>query len=186
MEKRVYIVKELLSTFKGEDIARNGLRDTPKRVAKAWEALLSGYAQDIGKIFTFFDREGYDEVVLLRNCEFISVCEHHMLPFFGKAHIAYLPGDNHVLGISKLARLLDMYARRLQNQERIGEQVTKALMGFGKARGAACILEAKHLCMMARGVEKKNSSMVTASLQGSFKTDHAARNELYQLINSER
>ena len=128
-----------------------------------------------------FDSETYDQIVLLKDVELFSTCEHHMLPFIGKAHIAYIP-DGKVLGLSKLARLLEIYARRLQIQERIGEQVTSALMDYLKPKGAACIIEAKHLCMQMRGVEKQHSMMITSSLKGVFLTNESARIELMGLI----
>jgi len=127
-----------------------------------------------------FDKDSYDQMVLLKNIEFYSMCEHHMLPFFGSAHIAYIP-DTKVIGVSKLARLLEVYSRRLQIQKRIGEQVTSFLINELKAKGAGCILEARHLCMTARGVEKQHSVMVTSSLKGSMLTDEKTREEFLAL-----
>lgn len=165
----------------GENPDRQGLQETPSRVIKSYAHLYSGYQKDPADIMKCFDSETYDQIILLKDVEMFSMCEHHMLPFIGKAHIAYIPNGK-VLGISKLARLLEIYSRRLQIQERIGEQVTEALMQHLKPRGAACIIEAKHLCMQMRGVEKQHSSMVTSSLKGAFLTDPAARTELMGLI----
>jgi len=164
---------------------REGLQETPERVAKSLEFLLSGYDQDPKEVFkTFEDEEKFSGLIYLKDIEFYSMCEHHMLPFYGTAFIAYIP-NGRVIGISKLARLLDIYARRLQIQERIGEQVTSSLMQELEAMGAACIIEASHLCMKMRGVEKQNSVMITSSLKGVFLEDtdigRAARNELMAL-----
>ena len=160
---------------------REGLRDTPQRVVRSWEELFCGYQTPIEGLFRTFESDGYDELVLLRDIELYSTCEHHLLPFYGKAHVAYI-SKGRVLGVSKLARLVEAYARRLQIQERIGEQVTAELMTRLDAVGAACIIEARHLCMCARGVGKQNSEMVTSSLKGVFRDDPRARAELMGLI----
>jgi len=167
----------------GEDPTREGLQKTPDRIIRAWKEIFQGYTQSPESLFTTFDPDGYDQIVLLRNIELYSMCEHHMLPFFGKAHIAYLP-KKRVVGISKLARLLDIYARRLQIQERLGEQVTNDLMKYLKPKGAACIIEATHMCMRMRGVSKQNSTMVTSSVKGIFLQD-GPKNELLKLIGKE-
>lgn len=174
------MIEHIIKTI-GDDPEREGLKDTPRRVIASWVHLYSGYKQDPSKIFTTFDTDGYDEIVLLKNCEFYSMCEHHMLPFFGKAHIAYIPSEK-VIGISKLARLLEIYTRRLQIQERIGMQVIRDLNKYLKPVGSACILEAQHFCMIARGVQKQNSVMVTSALSGAFKNKAEARQELMRLI----
>lgn len=169
----------------GEDPFREGLKDTPKRVVRMWDEIFSGYSQDPRNLLTTFDSGGYDQIVLLKDIELYSMCEHHMLPFFGKAHVAYIPGKNgKVIGISKLARLLDIYAKRLQIQERIGKQVTAAIMEHLEAAGAACIIEATHMCMRMRGVEKQNSVMTTSSMRGTFLEFPGTRNELMQLIKT--
>jgi GTP cyclohydrolase I len=164
---------------------REGLRDTPMRFLKAWhDELCSGYdctEVEIAKMLTQFDHDGYDGLVLLRGIEFTSLCEHHLLPFTGTAHIAYMPSTK-VVGISKLARVLEVYSRRLQMQENICTQVTGALEYHLKPKGAACILIAKHLCMCARGVGKQHSSMVTSSMTGIFRDDLNARTELMRLV----
>lgn len=165
----------------GEDPSREGLRETPKRVVKSWNELYSGYSQKAEDFLTVFESDGYDQIVLLDNIEMYSMCEHHMLPFYGKAHVAYIP-DGKIVGISKLARIVDMYSRRLQNQERITQQVTDALMNYLKPKGAACIIEAKHMCMCARGVGKQNSVMKTSSMKGAFLEEHEARAELMNLL----
>lgn len=161
----------------GEDPSREGLKETPNRVVKSWKHLFSGYSVNIPSLMKTFEEKNINGLVLLKNIDMYSTCEHHILPFYGKAHIAYIP-DNRVLGVSKLARLLEAYARRLQIQERIGEQVTDALMQYLKPKGAACIIEAQHFCMLSRGVEKQNSIMVTDSLKGAFMESASLRNEL--------
>lgn len=173
-------IKDILLSV-GEDPTREGLLDTPKRVVKSWNELYKGYNQKAEDILTVFSSDGYDQIVLLKDIEVYSMCEHHMLPFIGKAHVAYIP-DKKIVGISKLARLVDIYARRLQIQERIGQQVTDDLMRLLNPRGAACIIEAQHLCMLMRGVNKQNSVMVTSSLKGVFLTDFSAKEELLKLI----
>jgi GTP cyclohydrolase IA len=181
---RKEVLKDMLQmqfAYIGEDINREGLKDTPDRIIKSWEEIYSGYHQNPKDIFTVFESDGYDQIILLKSFEFYSTCEHHALTFFGKAHVAYIPNKK-IIGISKLARLVDIYAKRMQIQERIGQQVTDALMKYLEPKGAACILEAKHLCMCMRGVEKQNSIMTTSSLTGVFLKDQAAKNELIQLI----
>jgi len=168
----------------GDDPQREGLRDSPRRILRSWQRLYGGYQQKPEDVLTTFEEKElfpHNQIILLKNIEFYSTCEHHMLPFFGKAHIAYLP-SNRIVGISKLARILEIYARRLQLQERIGHQVTEALMTHLNAMGAACILEAQHFCMIARGVEKQNSIMVTSSLRGIFLKNPQTRAELMALI----
>ena len=166
----------------GEDPQREGLKDTPSRVVRSWGELFKGYHTDPEEVVTLFDEgDGFDEIVVLRDVEMYSTCEHHLLPFIGRAHIAYLP-DKKLLGISKLARLLEVYSRRLQIQERIGRQVTEFLMEKVGAKGAACIIEASHLCMQMRGVAKQHSVMVTSSLRGVFRDSPPARAELMRLI----
>jgi GTP cyclohydrolase I len=164
----------------GEDGTRPGLLETPKRVVKSWGDLYKGYNANVDEIFKVFD-EPCDEMVILRNIEFYSMCEHHCLPFFGKVHIAYIP-DGKVVGISKLARLVECFSRRLQIQERLTQQITEAIEKYLKPIGCACFIEAQHLCMMSRGVEKQNSVMITSSLRGLYKDRDAARLE-FLLLN---
>jgi len=167
--------------YVGEDVTREGLLATPDRVERSYGELFSGYGKDPKDIFTLFDAEKCDDIVLLKNIELYSMCEHHMLPIIGKAHIAYIP-DGKIIGISKLARLMDIYARRLQVQERLGTQVTQALNKYLKPKASACIIEASHMCMRMRGVNKQNSKFVTSSMTGAFFDQSAARYELMQLL----
>jgi GTP cyclohydrolase I len=173
-------IKEIIRTV-GDSVNRDGLQATPDRVLKSWNELYAGYKVDIPGLFTIFDAESYDEMVLLKDISFYSMCEHHMLPFFGVAHVAYIP-DKKIVGISKLARLTEAFARRLQNQERITQQVTLALMEHLQPLGAACVIEGHHLCMGCRGVQKPTAKMVTSSLRGVFKTDPHTRAEFFSLI----
>jgi GTP cyclohydrolase I len=172
-----------LLKYIGEDPDREGLKETPDRVLRSYSELFSGYKKKPEDVFKCFEDGACDELVLLKNIEFVSFCEHHMLPFFGTAHIGYVP-EGKIIGISKLARLLEIYSRRLQVQERLTEQVTKDLMKYLQPKGAACVLEATHSCMTCRGVGKQNSRMVTSSLLGVFRDNSAARAELFQLIRS--
>jgi len=170
----------------GEDTNREGLVDTPARVVRSYAELFSGYRyeeEDIGKMLKVFTDGACDEVVLLKGIEFVSFCEHHMLPFTGKAHIAYLP-KGRVLGVSKMARLLDVFARRLQIQERLCQQVTTSMDLHLAPEGSACIIEGVHACMGCRGVRKQNAVMVTSSLTGVFRDNTDSRNELFALIRS--
>lgn len=178
-EIRQTIVKQI--EYIGEDVNREGLLKTPDRIIRAWKEIFSGYQESPEDIFTTFDTDGYDQIVLLKDIEMYSMCEHHLLPFFGKAHVAYIP-DKRVVGISKLARLVNIYSRRMQIQERIGEQVTSDLMKYLEPKGAACIIEACHMCMRMRGVSKQNSVMVTSSLKGCFLVNENAREELLLLL----
>jgi GTP cyclohydrolase I len=165
----------------GENVDREGLLNTPERVVRSWNEIYSGYGVDPESVFTTFEAEGCDDIVLLKDCEIYSMCEHHMLPFFGKIHIAYIPNER-VIGISKLARLAEIFSRRLQIQERIGTQVTEALVKYLQPKGAACVIECEHMCMRMRGVNKQNSIMVTSSMTGVFRENIAARQELMSLI----
>ncbi len=167
--------------YLGEDPNREGLQETPVRMIRSWGELFSGYKQDVGELFKTFEDGACDELVLVKNIDFWSFCEHHLLPVSGIAHIAYLP-DKKIIGLSKLARVLEVYARRLQVQERLTVQVTEALDTYLKPKGSACVIEASHACMTCRGVNKQNSVMVTSSLTGDFRTDPIARAELFQLI----
>jgi len=161
----------------GENAEREGLKGTPSRVIRSWGEIYSGYKKDPKDLLTVFeDVDGYQEMVVVRDIKLFSMCEHHMLPFFGKAHVAYLP-DKRVIGISKLARLVDIFARRLQIQERLCEQVTNALMEHLKPKGAACTIEASHMCMQMRGCNKQESVTVTTSLKGCFLEDKTVRQE---------
>jgi GTP cyclohydrolase I len=165
----------------GEDCWREGLRDTPARVVKAWKEMTVGYSQDPAEILARdFDGGGYDEVICVPNIELYSTCEHHMIPFHGVAHVAYLPRKR-VVGLSKLARLVDCFARRLQIQEQLTMQVADAIQTHLDPRGVAVVVEAKHMCMCARGVGKQKSSMVTSAMRGVFRQP-AARAEFFKLV----
>lgn len=177
-------VRRLLE-YIGEDPNREGLKQTPERVLAAYDELFSGYEMDPAKHITLFRHDNYDELVLLKDIEFYSTCEHHIMPFFGRAHVAYVPGKT-LLGISKLARIVDIYARRLQIQERLCKEVTKAIDDLIKPKGSACVLEAQHFCMTSRGVGKQNSVMVTSSLTGCFLEEAKTRHEFMTLIGERR
>lgn len=162
---------------------RDGLKDTPARIVKSWREIYKGYGMDPAEILSTVFQEYCDEMVVLRDIEFYSTCEHHMLPFYGRAHIGYLPGiAKGVVGISKLARLLEVFARRLTIQERIGAQVADALMEHLKAAGAGVVLEAQHHCMTCRGIGKQNSVMVTSSMRGSFRESPDVKAEFMGMI----
>ena len=161
---------------------REGLKNTPKRVVESWDEIYSGYDKNPKEILNAtFNGEGYDGIVLLKDIEFYSTCEHHLLAFTGKAHVAYIPTDK-IVGISKLARLVEVYAKRLQNQERITTQVADALIDHLKPLGAAVIIEASHSCMGCRGVKKNHAIMTTSAMRGVFFDKAEARAELMQLI----
>jgi GTP cyclohydrolase I len=180
MSQREELIRQLLQTVE-PNIDREGLLETPKRVDKAYGHLFSGYGQDPASLMTIFDDEKYDEMILVKNIEFYSTCEHHMLPFFGRAHIAYVPSGK-IIGLSKMPRLVDIFSRRLQNQERITTQIADALQDMVAPKGVAVVLEAKHFCMMARGVEKQMSEVTTSALRGLFKKDPSTRAEFFSLI----
>ena len=174
-------VKDLIAGL-GEDPDRDGLLRTPERAEKALRYLTSGYSADVHQIVNgaLFDVK-YDEVVIVRDIEFFSLCEHHMLPFFGKMHVAYLP-DKKVIGLSKIPRIVDVFARRLQIQERLTQQIAETLQEMLNPRGVGVICEARHFCMMMRGVEKQHSGAITSAMLGAFRTNHETRNELLSLV----
>lgn len=167
----------------GEDVTREGLVDTPKRAAKAFKFLNNGYDKSLKEVLNgaIFEADTED-MVIVKDIELYSLCEHHLLPFVGKCHIAYLP-QGHVLGLSKLARIVDMYARRLQIQERLTKQIADAVDEAVNAKGVAVVIEAKHMCMMMRGVEKQNSVMTTSVMTGIFRDEMSTRAEFLSLIN---
>ncbi|MCG6656411.1 GTP cyclohydrolase I FolE [Halomonas campisalis] len=167
----------------GEDPDREGLMDTPKRAAKAMQFLTRGYSQTLEEIINgaVFESET-DEMVLVKDIELYSMCEHHLLPFIGKCHIAYLPSGK-VLGLSKFARIVDMFARRMQIQENLTRQIAEAVLQVTDARGVAVVIEARHLCMMMRGVEKQNSSMTSSVMLGAFRENQPTRQEFLTLVN---
>ena len=174
-------IRQILKAI-GEDPDREGLLRTPQRVAHALSYLTRGYAMDPGKVINdALYTEDYEEMIVQKDIDFYSLCEHHLLPFFGKAHVAYIP-HHKIVGISKLARLVDVYARRLQVQERLTNQIATTIMDKLDALGVAVVLEAEHLCMRMRGVEKQNSFVITSSLLGAFRTRQDTRAEFMNLI----
>ena len=184
-ERIADLIRQLLVEL-GEDPSREGLLKTPERVAAALAFLTSGERTDPvrlinGAVFT----QETNSMVIVKNIEVYSLCEHHMLPFFGRCHIGYIP-NGRVFGVSKLARMVDMYARRLQLQEKLTEQISRAIMESIDAKGVGVMIEAQHLCMMMRGVEKQNSMMITSSVLGSFHNSVATRNEFLSLISRAR
>ena len=178
-------VRTLLA-WTGDDPTREGLRDTPARVVKAYEELFSGYKSDGQDVLArvFEEVQGYDDLILVRDIPFYSHCEHHMVPFVGKAHIAYYVGDEGVVGLSKLARLVDIYARRLQTQEALTAQIINAIDKHLRPRGAAVMLEAEHLCMSMRGVMKQGASTITNQFTGVFRDDPAEQARFLTLVRS--
>lgn len=169
----------------GENPEREGLGRTPSRVVQAFEYLTSGYAQDPKQVINgaLFTEEQYQEIILCRDVDFYSLCEHHLLPFIGKAHVAYLP-NRHIVGLSKIPRLVEIYARRLQIQERLTTQIAQTVMDEIKPLGVAVVLEAEHLCMRMRGVEKQNSYVTTSAMLGRFRTHFETRQEFMNLLRN--
>jgi GTP cyclohydrolase IA len=170
-----------LLEYLGENPAREGLLDTPRRVVQALEELTSGYAHPLDQVFTTFDAEGYDEMVVVRDIPLVSLCEHHLLPFVGRAHVGYIPRAR-IAGLSKFKRLVDVYARRLQVQERLTRQVLDTMVGVLEPRGAMVVIEAEHTCMTIRGVQAPGSLTLTSAVQGDFLDDPEARHEFLTLI----
>lgn len=166
----------------GEDPARQGLKDTPARAARAYAFLTKGYAEDINKVINgaIFTSDN-DEMIIVKDIEMYSLCEHHLLPFFGKCHVGYIPRGK-VLGLSKVARIVDMFARRFQIQENLTKQIADTIMEFTDARGVGVVIDAQHLCMMMRGVEKQNSVMKTSCMLGTFRSNSSTRSEFLSLI----
>jgi GTP cyclohydrolase I len=183
MSKRLETVFSQLIEELGEDVTREGLVDTPKRAAAAFRFLNRGYAQSLDNVLNnaLFEADTED-MVIVKDIELYSLCEHHLLPFIGKCHVAYLPKGK-VIGLSKVARIVEMYARRLQIQERLTKQIADAIQTALQPVGVAVVIEAKHLCMMMRGVEKQNSVMTTSSMLGLFRRDISTRSEFLNLIN---
>jgi GTP cyclohydrolase I len=180
-EKIRDLVEEMLRAL-GEDPSRQGLQKTPDRVERALTFLTQGYRQDPEEILqkAIFD-EQYDEMVIVKDIEVFSLCEHHLLPFFGRCHVGYLPKGK-IVGVSKIPRVVDVYARRLQLQERLTTQIADALWRHLQPHGVAVVIEARHLCMMMRGVEKQNSVMTTSAMRGVFQSERATRMEFMELV----
>jgi GTP cyclohydrolase IA len=177
------LIRKLLAEL-GEDPAREGLADTPKRVEKALTFLTSGYRADIDQVLNnaLFTVD-YSEMVIVKDIDFYSLCEHHLLPFFGKVHVAYIPNGK-VIGLSKIPRLIDVFARRLQVQERLTMQIAECIQQAIQPEGVGVVIEARHLCMMMRGVEKQHSAAVTSSMLGAFRNDENTRQEFLSLIRA--
>lgn len=176
------LYRELITRF-GEDPMRDGLLRTPERVQHAMEFLTKGYQQDAGEILrgAMFDVD-YDEMVIVKDVEVFSLCEHHMLPFFGRVHVAYIPNGK-VIGLSKIPRLVDVFARRLQVQERLTREIADAIQDAIEPQGVGVVIEARHLCMMMRGVEKQHSSTVTSAMLGAFRDNQQTRHEFLSLVH---
>jgi GTP cyclohydrolase I len=175
------LIRELIEEV-GENPVREGLRDTPRRVAVSYEKLFGGYGKDPMELVTEFEGENYDEMIICKHIDFYSTCEHHMLPFFGKAHVGYLP-DKKIIGISKLPRIVETFARRLQNQERLTMQIASTIDNLLNPKGVGVVMEAQHLCMMCRGVEKQNAVMTTSSFTKAFRASEKTRSEFLRLIS---
>jgi GTP cyclohydrolase I len=177
-------VSRILVNIPGEDSSRQGLSGTPNRIARMYDEVLGGYSVDPVKLVNgaLFDVE-YDEMILVKEIEFFSMCEHHMLPFYGRAHVAYIPSEK-IIGLSKIPRIVDMFARRLQVQERMTRQIAELLEEVLNPQGVAVVVEGAHMCSMMRGVKKEQAKMVTSALLGSFKRDAKTRNEFMNAIRS--
>ena len=182
VESKVHSILEEI----GEDPKREGLVRTPERVAKAYEYLTSGYSKDISEVLNdaIFE-EKYDEMVIVKDIDFFSMCEHHMLPFYGKVHVAYIPNGK-IVGLSKIPRLVDVFARRLQVQERMTQEIANVIDEYLNPDGVGVVAEAYHMCMMMRGVEKQNSYTLTSAMHGEFKNDARTRGEFLDLISHKR
>lgn len=182
-KKMENIINDLLLEI-GEDPKREGLLKTPERVAAAYEFLTKGYHQNIDDVMNeAIFTEKYDEMVIVKNIDFYSMCEHHMLPFYGKVHVAYIPNGK-IIGLSKIPRIVDVFARRLQVQERMTQQIADTINNYIQPAGVAVISEAFHMCMMMRGVEKQNSSATASAMHGTFKEDSKTRNEFLNLVGT--
>ncbi len=179
IEKAVRLIIEAI----GDDINREGLKETPRRVADMYEDIFSGTGKDVKDVVKIFETEEHDEMVILKDIPFYSVCEHHLLPFLGKAHIAYIPRKNKLLGLSKLARIVELYAKRLQLQERLTSQIADTMMEIVNPLGVLVIIEAEHLCMTMRGVKKPGSKMITSAIRGIFRKNESTRKEALELIS---
>ncbi len=184
LKRREEIVAQLLTSI-GEDPAREGLQRTPQRVAKAWEFLTRGYGLDLRDVLNdaIFE-EKYSEMVVVKKIDFFSLCEHHLLPFFGKVHVAYIPKGK-IVGLSKIPRIVEIFSRRLQVQERLTRQIADTLFEALNPEGVGVVIEARHMCMMMRGVEKQNSSATTSAMLGVFRDDMRTRQEFLHLIESD-
>jgi GTP cyclohydrolase I len=185
MSDKETVIRNLLSIVIGEDSFRGGLLETPKRVVKAWEHWSHGYKQDPREILKTFEdgAENYDQIILVKDIPVYSHCEHHLAPFFGKAHVAYIP-DGRIVGLSKLSRVVDIYARRLQVQERLTSQIAEAIQNALNPKAVGVIMECRHLCMESRGIQRQGSSTVTSAMKGLFEWDRSSKEELLNLIRN--
>ena len=178
-------VREILEAI-GEDTTREGIQETPQRVARMYAEIFSGLHRDISKDIKVFHEEGNDEMILIGDIPFYSMCEHHLLPFHGKAHVVYIPRDGKILGLSKVARIVDTLSRKPQLQERLTSEIADKITEAVDARSVCVIIEAEHLCMMMRGIRKPGSKTVTSAMRGGCRTDARTRNEALALINRQR
>lgn len=183
--KKIVPLIETLLTDLGEDITRDGLKETPKRVAKAYQEVLQGYDQNPEDVFKIFDNEGFEGIVSVGSIDFYSLCEHHMVPFFGQIHIGYIPNGK-ILGLSKFARLVDIYAKRLQVQEKLTKQIADDIMKYLKPKGVIIVSQAEHLCMSMRGVKKAGSVTKVITKRGLFKDDKEFVDEFFTLITKSK
>jgi len=175
-------VRDILIAI-GEDPEREGLKGTPERVARMYDEILEGYFKDPKKILNItFQEEKYNEIIFMKDIPMYSLCEHHILPFFGKCHVAYLPRENIITGASKIPRIVDCFSKRLQLQERLTQQIADSLMEFLNPKGVAVIIEAEHLCFTMRGIKKPGTKMITSALRGIFLKDERSRNEVLRLL----
>lgn len=175
-------IKEILSLI-GENPERDGLKETPNRVARMYETIFSGYKTDPESVFKLFDSDGYEGIILVKDIEFYSHCEHHMVPFYGVVHIAYIPNKK-IIGLSKLARLVEVYARRLQVQERLTKEINDAMQKYMQPKGVAVLVEAKHMCMCMRGIQKQSAKTVTTSFSGEFVTNLYNKEDFFKQVYS--
>ena len=181
---KIRIAMQMIIEAIGEDPNREGLRDTPRRVAEMYEEIFSGLYEDVGQHLEGVFEEGHEELILVKNIPFYSMCEHHFLPFIGKAHVAYIPTQGRVTGLSKLARVVEGMARRPQMQERLTSQIADMMVERLQPRGACVVIEAEHMCMSMRGIKKPGSLTVTSALRGIFRKDEKTRQEVFNLIMS--
>lgn len=172
-------IKEIIQLI-GENPEREGLQKTPERVEKAYQHLFQGYKLNPAELVTTFEGENYDEMILVKDIEFYSMCEHHLLPFFGKVTIGYIPNEK-IIGISKMPRLVEVFSRRMQNQERMTDQIADAMLKYLKPKGIGVVVSAQHLCMMSRGIEKQGAYVMTSALRGLFKNKQETRAEFLSL-----
>ncbi len=184
-KKKIKNAVKMIIEAIGEEPGREGLKGTPERIVRMYEEIFSGYSDNAGKhLKVFYKQENYEEIILVKDIPLYSMCEHHMLPFVGKAHVAYIPFKNKIVGVSKIVRVVEVFTRRLQVQERVTTQIADVMMKELKARGVMVVIEAEHFCMTMRGVKKPGSRMITSAVRGTFLKDARTRNEAMSLINN--